>query len=460
MLSRRQILYAPAVLAGRQRPNFLVLLTDDQRFDTIGALGNREVRTPNMDRLVRSGVAFTLSSTQGGLTGAICMPSRAQLLTGRSVFHVHRGIIGRQNAPDPSLAAFPELLRRAGYVTFGTGKWHNGRPLYQRSFSAGGSVFFGGMADHLKTPVSDYDPSGEYPNSKTRTAEKFSSELFADSAVEFLERGDKTQPFLLYLAFTSPHDPRMAPERFAGQYPPERIALPPSFMPQHPFDNGEMKVRDELLAAFPRTPEEIRRHIAAYYAMISEVDHQIGRVLDALERSGEAARTYVIFAGDNGLAVGRHGLLGKQNLYDHSIRVPLVIAGPGIPKGRRAESLCQLMDLCPTICDLAGIPAPSGIEARSLKPALDDPRAPLRDSTVYAYRNFQRAIRTDRWKLILYNVKGVRTTQLFDLREDPHELKNLAGEPSQAARVRELAALLQNRLTEAGDTVRLEAAKW
>lgn len=460
MLSRRQLLFTPALLASGRRPNFLILFTDDQRFDTIHALGNREIHTPNMDRLVRSGVAFTHACTQGGLTGAICMPSRAQLLTGRSLFHVHRGIIERQQSPDPSMVTFAELLRRAGYVTYATGKWHNGRPLYHRSFSAGGNIFFGGMADHLKTPVFDYDPSGEYPKSQARTPEKFSSELFAGSAADFLQRRDAANPFLLYVAFTSPHDPRMAPRRFADLYAPEKMAVPESFMPRHPFDNGELKVRDELLAPFPRTPDEVRRHIAAYYAMISEVDHEIGRVLDALDRSGEAANTYVIFAGDNGLAVGRHGLLGKQSLYDHSVRVPLVIAGPGVPKGRRAEPLCHLMDICPTVLELAGVPAPSAIEARSLKPLLDDPRAPLRDAAVYAYRSFQRAIRTERWKLILYNAGGVRTTQLFDLREDPHELKNLAGDASQAARVRELTALLQRQLTGAGDTVRLDAAEW
>lgn len=219
-------------------------------------------------------------------------------------------------------------------------------------------------------------------------------------------------------------------------------------MPQHPFDNGELKVRDELLAPFPRTEAEVRRHIAAYYAMISEVDAQIGRVLDAVEASPHSANTYIIFAGDNGLALGRHGLLGKQNLYDHSLRVPMVISGPGIPKGVRSDTLCHLMDICPTILDLAGA-SYQGLDARSLRPALKDPKQRIRDSVAAAYRDVQRAVRTGDEKLILYRVNGQQTTQLFDLRRDPDELENLASK--QPARVAKLTAMLKQGLIDAGD---------
>jgi arylsulfatase A-like enzyme len=229
--------------------------------------------------------------------------------------------------------------------------------------------------------------------------------------------------------------------------------VPKNFMPVHPFDNGEMKVRDEMLAPHPRTEAEIRKHIAAYYAMISEVDAQIGRVLDAVERSGEAGNTYVMFAGDNGLAVGQHGLMGKQNMYDHSLRVPLVISGPGVKGGEKADGLCHIMDLCPTICDLSGVPAPAKSEGRSLAPVLRNPRARLRTDVFAAYQNFQRAIRTDRLKLILYNVNGEKHTQLFDVLKDPLEINNLAEQPGQAGRVRELRALLAKRSQEAGDKV-------
>lgn len=125
--------------------------------------------------------------------------------------------------------------------------------------------------------------------------------------------------------------------------PRDNIAVPANFMPEHPFDNGEMRIRDEMLGPFPRTEEFVRGEIAGYYAMISEVDAQIGRVLDALEANGQADNTIVIFAGDNGLAVGQHGLLGKQSMYEHSIRVPLVMAGPGIPSGETRDAWCTFL---------------------------------------------------------------------------------------------------------------------
>ena len=195
----------------------------------------------------------------------------------------------------------------------------------------------------------------------------------------------------------------------------------------HPFDNGEMKGRDESLAPWPRTPRVAREHIAAYYAMITHVDAQIGRVLQALEETGHARNTIVIFAADNGLAVGQHGLWGKQNLYDHSIRVPLVIGGPGLPRGRRTDGLCYLLDLFPTLCDLTGVQAPPTVEGRSLLPLLKNPKARVRDSVYFAYRHFQRAVRTEEWKLMVYNVADRRTTQLFHIRHDPMERTNLDG---------------------------------
>ncbi|HBY59436.1 MAG TPA: sulfatase [Solibacterales bacterium] len=441
----------------RQKPNFLILLTDDQRFDTLRAVYGGPWRTPNLDRLSREGVVFTNACTQGGLTGAICMPSRAQLLTGQSVFRAHRGIVDRQADPDPAMITFPELLGQRGYRTFATGKWHNGPKLFNRSFQEGTDLFFGGMSDQVKTLVRDYDPSGKYPAEAGRITNRFSSEVFSDAAIRFLKGRNQEKPFLAYVAYTSPHDPRMAPQRFADLFPPDKIELPPNFLPQHPFDNGELKVRDEMLAAFPRTPAEIRRHIAGYLAMVAEVDHQIGRVLDALEASGEAGNTYVIFAGDNGLAVGQHGLMGKQNLYEHSIRVPLVVRGPGLPRGQRAATLCHLMDVAPTVAGLAGAELAGAIDGRSLQPVLAEPGRKVRESVVAAYRGFQRAIRTEEYKLIRYRVGGAGTDQLFDVVRDPFETRNLANDRKHAALVATLRRSLHRQLAEAGDP---EADQW
>jgi arylsulfatase A-like enzyme len=440
-LTRRRLLASAAGAAyGQTRANVVVLFTDDQRFDTVRALGNREIHTPNLDRLVARGTAFTHACIMGGSMGAVCVPSRAMLLTGQSLWRAHAL---------KQFHLFPEEMRRTGYAAFATGKWHNAPALFNRCFDAGENIFFGGMSDQLKTPIQPYDRSGGYTKDRARTTGRFSSELFTDAAVKFLEDYKGSEPFLLYVAYTSPHDPRMAPEKYAQMYRPERITVPPNFMRQHPFDNGEMKVRDELLEAFPRTREAIQRHIASYYAMVSEVDAQIGRVLETIERTGRTRNTIVVFAGDNGLAVGQHGLLGKQNLYDHSVRVPLIISGPGIPAGRRVDSLVYLYDLFPTIAELTGVPVPSTVEGKSLVPLLRGRASSVRDSAYFAYRHLQRAVRKDRWKLIVYDVNGVETVQLFDVKADPWETRNLV--EAEPARVRELRALLREWMSRVDD---------
>jgi len=453
----------PAVLAQKKRPNILILFTDDQRFSTLNALNNPEVRTPNMDRLMRQGTTFTHAFIMGGTVPAVCMPSRGMLMTGQTLFNVHDSLIAPADYPETPrrpYTTFPEMLRKAGYTTFATGKWHNGESLYARSFSTGENIFFGGMSNHLQVPVADFDPSGKYPQEKRHIGDKFSSNLFTDSAFKFLKEYKDDKPFLMYVAYTAPHDPRMAPKEYADMYKPEQVTVPKNFLPRHPFDNGEMEVRDEMLAPHMRTPEIVREHIAAYYGMITHVDSQMGRVLDTLEQTGHAGDTIVIFAADNGLAVGQHGLLGKQNLYDHSVRVPLVIGGPGLPRGAKCDSFCYLLDLFPTICDMTGSPVPGTVEGKSLAPLLKNPQAKVRDSVFFAYRHVQRGVRTDRWKLIRYCVKGVQTTQLFDLRNDPLEMKNLADEPARAGEVREMTALLKRSMKDTGDHLDLDKPGW
>lgn len=465
-MTRRGLLHAAGLgaasfaLRAATRPNIVILFSDDQRFDTIRALGNREIRTPNLDRLVRRGTAFDHAFIMGGTIPAICAPSRAMLLTGQTLFHIHDSIVEPKEAPQRPrrpFEMFPETFAKAGYATFGAGKWHNGPPLFARAFPQhGGPVMFGGMSDHDKVPVQEFDPSGRYDKSRTHPGEKFSSELFTDAAVEFLRGYQGDQPFLMYVAYTAPHDPRTPPQEYRRMYPPEKIKLPPNFMAQHPFDNGELKIRDENLAPFPRTPEVIREHIAEYYGLITHLDAQIGRVLDALADTGRLDNTIIVFAGDNGLAVGRHGLMGKQNMYEHSIRVPLILAGPGIPKGKRTAAMCYLLDIFPTLCDLTGVTIPTTVEGQSLLPVLHG-KPGGRDSIFAAYRNLMRAVRTERWKLNVYFVKGARTIQLFDLDRDPWEMNNLAEEPAQRERVKEMQALLARWMAEVDDPLQTVA---
>ena len=441
----------------KKKPNILFLFTDDQRFDTIRALGNKYIFTPNMDSLVKNGTTFTNSYIMGGQSAAVCMPSRAMLMTGRHLFHLENN---GQNIP-PGHTTMPEAFRKAGYTTFGTGKQHNSTQTFARGFSAGDKIFFGGMSDHYKVPIRDFDPAGKYPKEKIYFENGIhSSELFSDAAVRFLQSYKDDSPFFLYISYTAPHDPREMPEKYLNMYDPEKIPLPENFLPRHPFDNGELEVRDENLAPRPRTPEEIRKHLAAYYSMITHVDDRIGRVLTALKETGHAENTIIVFSGDNGLAVGQHGLMGKQNVYEHSVHVPLVINGPGISEGEKRGDFCYLFDIFPTLCDLTGLPVPESVDGISLASAIRGETRKPRDSLFFAYKNFQRSVRTDRWKLILYNVNGVKTTQLFDLVNDPRETTNLAGEPEYAGHIRELTILMQNWIKKTGDKVDLDQPGW
>ena len=456
---------ARAAGRGGRRPNILFFFTDDQRFDTIRALGNRHIVTPTLDRLVREGTAMTRAYIMGGSCPAVCMPSRAMLMTGRTLFHLQEQ---GQQVPD-SHVLLGEHFRRAGYRTFGTGKWHNGPGAYARSFSGGDEIFFGGMEDHWNVPAFRFDPTGRYEDrlpacvdtwrsNKLRhrpgdhvTAGRHSTDLFGDAAIEFLRSGDGADPFFLYVAFMAPHDPRTMPREYLDLYDPEKLPLPENFLGAHPFDNGELKIRDEVLEDFPRTPQAVRRHLAEYYGMITHADAAMGHVLSVLKHTGRYENTIIVFAGDNGLALGRHGLMGKQNLYDHSVHVPLIFAGPGVPAGRRCDALCQLQDIFPTLCDLAGLDTPDTVEGRSLAPVLSGRRAAARDSLLLAYRHVQRGVMDRRWKLIEYLVEGRRTTQLFDLRADPFEQRNRADDPACRAVLRHLRRKLRSWRDELDD---------
>jgi arylsulfatase A-like enzyme len=441
-----------------KRSNVLVLLTDDQRFNTIRALGNAEIHTPNMDRLVKSGTVFTQAHIMGSLGGAVCAPSRAMLLTSRPVFSVHEdgGVI------PASEKTFAEVFRESGYQTFSSGKWHSDHASFNRSFASGDNIFFGGMhtekeGGHWKPKLHHYDPSGIYKS--PFTGNDFSSVCYANAAIEFIGKS-RQEPFLMYVAFTAPHDPRTPPDEYLRLYDTAKINLPGNFMPKHPFDNGELTVRDEMLLSTPRNPAEVKLEIAKYYAMISEVDHEIGRVLDALKASGQYENTIIVLAGDNGLAVGQHGLLGKQNLYDHSMRVPLIFAGPGIPANKRVDAYCYLTDVFPTLCQLTGLQQPATVEGVSLDRAFTSQRFSGRDRLFITYSNLQRAIVKDGKKLIVYNVNGQHPVQLFDLKKDPLEKHNLANEKTYQKKVTELRALLQSEMRRYGDFCDFSKAGW
>jgi len=460
------MLLALALLAAVEAApiNVLVLFTDDHRRTAVGAEGIEPVKTPNIDALYREGTVFTRNYTMGGPHGALCIPSRAMLMTGRNLWH-----LGPRNpqtgavdvgSVSPEYKTWPEVFRENGYQTFFTGKWHNDKPAVNRLFTDGGSIYFGGMHTyetngHFEPRIHTFDPKSDYPESDRKRVETYSSELYAGDAIDFLKTRRPDRPFAMYVAFTSPHDPRQAPAKWHAMYPPNRIALPLNFLPQHPFDNGDMKVRDEVYAPLPRTPERTKREISEYYAMVSEVDAQIGRVLGELKRQGLDKNTLVVLLGDNGLAVGQHGLLGKQNLYEHSMGMPLVFRGPGIPRGQRRSTFVYHHDVAPTVLTLAGLPTPKTMEATNLESAIKVPRAKVRSRVYHAYQNKQRAIHDGDWKLILYNVDGMRHTQLFNLRDDPWEMKDLSKQPAQKLQIERLTKLLIEEMRRYEDPAKI-----
>jgi arylsulfatase A-like enzyme len=441
------LMLAAATQVEARPPNVLVLFADDLRADALGCYGNREVQTPNIDALARRGSVISNAYVMGGMQGAVCVASRAMFLSGRTLFHVP------EKLDNPQHVLWPEAMRAAGYRDHLVGKWHNGPASFARIAQSGDALFFGGMSDHLKLPLHHFSPNGKYNKQSQYVSGKFSSEVFADAAIDFLENSHADKPFFLYVAFTSPHDPRMPPEEFSKRYDPGKIELPKNFLPEHPFDNGEMRIRDEQLAPWPRTPEVVRRHIADYYGMISHLDAQIGRILTTLQQRGLEENTIIVFAGDNGLAVGQHGLLGKQNLYEHSVHVPLLFAGPGVPQGKEVEALCYLLDAFPTVCELTGVERPTSVEGRSLMPVMTGKASRARETIFCAYRDVQRSLRDARWKLIRYPKANV--TQLFDLQSDPAERMNLADHPEQRSRVETLLAKLTAQQKEYGDKVPL-----
>ena len=427
-----------------QKLNVLFLFADDQRADTIAALGNPLIQTPQLDRLCRRGVAFRRAYMQGGFNGATCIPSRAMLLSGQPLFHCDERLRNE---------TWPAAFGRAGYATFMSGKWHNGKPSLCASFQQARAVFVGGMTNPMHAELNDLVDGKLVVRPP---AQQHACATFADEAIRFLQSaGDK--PFFCYVPFDAPHDPHVVPDAFPVRYDAGKIPLPPNFLPQHPFDNGEMLIRDEVLLPHPRPPDAVRQMIADYYRYISYLDAQIGRILEALEKSPHAANTIVVFSADSGVARGSHGLIGKQNLYEYdSVRVPLIIAGPGIPAGQTTEALCYLWDVLPTLGALCSVAAPPQSEGQNLAAVLRAPEQAARPALVFAYKDVQRAVCDDRWKLIRY--PSVDRTQLFDLQTDPYEIHDLAGQPEHAGRVQALLALLRQQQKFYGDTLPLTVA--
>lgn len=433
-------------------PNILFIFADDQCYDTVAALGHAEIETPALDALVRRGTTFTHAYNMGSWSGAVCVASRTMLNTGRFLWNA-QAIYAQSEQERAAGRWWSEYLKGAGYRTYLTGKWHCQADPH-RAFDVVRDVRPGMPATvpsayDRPRPGNDWSPTDRSLGGFWEGGTHW-SEVVAENAEEFLAAAaTETQPFFMYLAFNAPHDPRQSPAEYVAKYPPESVRVPDNFLPQYPHAEAigcGPELRDEQLAPFPRTAQSVQVHRSEYYALITHMDAMIARILAALESSGKADNTWVFFTADHGLAVGQHGLMGKQNMYDHSVRVPFIVVGPGVLADRRIDAPIYLQDVMPTTLALAGVPQPAHVEFQNLLPLMAGQPSEYRE--IYgAYLDRQRSVRTARYKLIVYPQAGV--TRLFDVVQDPLEQHDLSGRAeltAVTAELREKLAALQARL--------------
>ena len=444
----------PGTATAAKRPNVLFIFTDDQRPDAFGALGNPDIKTPNMDRIINSGFVFNRAYIQGSMTFATCLPSRAMIMSGKPLFRAPLQL--------DSGMLMPQVFQKAGYRTFATGKWHNGASSFEKCFDEAEAVFFGGAArTHINVPVNRMIAGLMVPYD---AGETFSTDLFADAAIEFIEgQSEKEQPFFCYIPFTAPHSPVTPPGKWATMYNPDKITLPPNHAALRPdlvdqqqgtSRRGGGRGGRGRQGGDVSPVDRAKQRYAAYYGLISHLDHHIGRVLDTLKKTGQAENTIILFATDHGMSMDSHGQSGKHNAYEHTSRVQIVASGAGVPKGS-SDALVYLYDIYPTLCGLTGLPIPDEVEGKSLAKVIHGKQAKVRDHLFTAYMDDQRTIRDDRWKLF-YRSKEDRAA-LYDLKNDPHELNDLAAKPENKDRIAKLKVELAKAQQLYGDTPEVTA---
>lgn len=452
--------------AAEKRPNFLFILADDQSpFDLKLYNPRSTLETPNLDRLAAQGMVFDGAYHMGSSSGAVCTPSRHMIMSGRTVWHLPVSPQAKRTSPAHlEQNTLPAVFNRAGYATMRTCKQGN-------SYEAANKLF-----------TVRHDASKRGGDAETGSA------WHAQQVLEYLDErtaAKSTQPFLIYYGFSHPHDTRDGTPELLAKYgatnhtdpnttpslhsrqPP----LPVNYLVKHPFDNSHADVRDEVDVSgvwMHRDEASIRNEIGREYACSENIDIQIGRVLQKLETMGELDNTYIIYTADHGIAIGRHGLMGKQNLYQHTWRVPFIVKGPGIKPGSRVEGSIYLLDILATLCDLAGITPPQTNEGTSFKPVLLGQQKRMREVLYGAYAGGSkpgiRCVKNGDWKLIQYEApdRGVKETQLFNLAANPNEflkehgktgaqLVNLAGDPSHAAKLAEMQTLLLSEMRRLDD---------
>ena len=483
-LTRRELLAGSAALTGAaasaapagERPNILHIMTDQQQWSTI--LGRSECRTPNLDRLARQGMTFERSYTPS----AVCCPARAMMLSGS--YHWHNGVFNQVHSPPsvhrdmyPDVVLYSQRLRDAGYRLGYTGKWHASFLRTPLDFGFHEVAALNGCDPALLKKL-DLNPDRvERPGGLRTTPHRMmqwpGSEPFvmwgaqqgpvestvehylAECAIRMMNRFVQgAQPWHLEVQFVTPHDPYLPLQQYLDHYDPRSIALPTSFQETFAGKPGLHRRESETWGAI--TADDVRQSRAHYYAYAEQVDAQIGRILDALDATGQADRTLVTFTSDHGDTVGAHRMWIKGWIpYEECYRVPLILRWPGrIPAGQVSDRLVQTHDLAHTYVEAAGarpMPHPDG---RALQPLFADPRrSDWRDHILCAYYGgeylyTQRIAITERFK---YVFNGFDFDEMYDLREDPAELRNVVDATAYQRQTADMRARLYELMAQFHD---------
>lgn len=472
--------FSSAIASAAKRPNFLFILVDDQApFHLRCYDPSSRLETPHLDRIAAEGTVIDGAYNMGSFHAAVCIPSRYMIMSGRTLWHLP---IGAHTPPlcPPNLEkeTIPAVFNRAGYDTMRTCK---SGATYQEA---------------------DKEFTVRREATKRGGDEASGSAWHADQVLEFLDKREGTKdanPFFIYFGFSHPHDIRDGTPELLEKYGavnhsdpnikllenPKAPPLPANWLPEHPFPHGHPNLRDEVAVSGVwenRDPATIRNETGREFACVENIDTQIGRVLEKLEEMGELDNTIIVYTADNGIGIGRHGLIGKQNLYEHSWRVPLLVKGPGVRAGARAMGNIYLLDTLTTLCDFAGINPPSTNEGVSFRPVLAGEKPTVRDTLYGVYSGGTkpgiRSVREGDWKLIQYDAMDgqVRETQLFNLAENPDELliehhdptivavtgvkptenqRNLADDPAYAEKLSHMKSLLLAEMRRHDDPWRL-----
>ncbi len=437
---------AAAAHAEEKKLNVLFIMADDLRPE-LGCYGHPVVKSPNIDALAKVSVRFDRAYCQYPL----CNPSRTSLLTGRhpTTSGVLNNLTDFRKA-HPRWVTLPEHFKNNGYATLRTGKIFHGPIDDPASWTEGGDP------PRTGDPKPRLDPKERVKRSDKIVVlegdgESHSDHATAGRAVEFL-RKHKDKPFFLACGFTKPHSPPTAPKKFFDLYDPAKITLPKTFAakPAAPkgFPDRSITRSGDLFVGREASEDEAKRVIQAYYASVSWMDWNVGRVLAELDRLGLRDNTIIVFWGDHGYHLGEFGKWSKHNsLFESGTRVPLLVAAPGAKgNGAVVPAPVQSLDIYPTLCELCGLKPPIGIEGHSLKPLLDDPKAKW-DYPAYSVagdaKNLGVAVRTANYRYAEW-AGGKDGAMLIDLAADPNETRNLIDDPSHAAVRKELSALARN----------------